>query len=191
MLIDLSSKPYIRYVSIFKNFKKEAGTSLTHDHSQIVAIPFVPRIIEVEIDASQKFYNKKNEEKGSRLIFQYDCFIVFTSYASIQPMEFWIIPKRHDNTIINLTKYEKRVFAKTLKKSLAALRLLVNDPAYNYGFHISLSKKTNEHYHWHLEVFHKLSIWAGFEKNTGVYINTVLPERDALELRKIIKNNSL
>ena len=201
MLTDLSAKPYIRYVSIFRNYGKEAGASLTHAHSQIVAIPFVPRIIEEEIEASQKFYNKnkkcvfcdiiKKEKKDSRLIFQNDCFVVFTPYASIQPMEFWIIPKRHDNTIINLTKYEKRVFAKTLKKSLTALRLLMSDPAYNYGFHISLSEKTKEHYHWHLEVYPKLSIWAGFEKNTGVYINTVTPERAALELRKIIKNNSL
>ncbi len=198
-LVILSSKPYVKFVSIFRNYGREAGASLTHAHSQIVAMPFVPIILREEIDACQKFYNKnkkcifcdiiKKETKGPRLIFQNDCFIVFAPFASIQPLEFWIIPKRHDNTIINLTKHEIKNFAQTLKKSLMALKLLVNDPPYNFGFHLSLDKKNKKFYHWHLEVYPKLSIWAGFEKNTGVYINTLPPERAALELRKIIKNN--
>jgi len=59
----------------------------------------------------------------------------------------------------------------------------------HFGFHISIDKKTEKYYHWHLEVYPKLSIWAGFEKSTGVYINTVPPENAASELRKGIKNS--
>ena len=120
-LVTFSSKPYVKYVSIFRNYGREAGASLTHAHSQIVAIPFVPLILEEEIDACQKIYNKnkkcifcdiiKKETLSPRLIFQNDCFIVFAPFASIQPLDFWIIPKRHDNTIINLIKHEIKNFA--------------------------------------------------------------------------------
>ena len=72
----------------------------------------------------------------------------------------------------------------SIKKGLSALRKLVDDPPYNYGFHLSIEKETKDYYHWHLEIYPKLSIWAGFEKSTGVYINTISPEKAALELRK-------
>jgi UDPglucose--hexose-1-phosphate uridylyltransferase len=62
----------------------------------------------------------------------------------------------------------------------------VNDPPYNFGFHLALNKKAHKHYHWHLEVYPRLAIWAGFEKSTGVYINTVTPEAAAEGLRKAI-----
>ena len=61
-LVILSSKPYVKFVSIFRNYGREAGVSLTHAHSQIVAMPFVPIILREEIDACQKFYNKNNSE---------------------------------------------------------------------------------------------------------------------------------
>ena len=78
-------------------------------------------------------------------------------------------------------------FAKTLKASLKALKDLVNDPPYNYGFHLALDKDAEDYYHWHLEVYPKLSIWAGFEISTGTYINTVTPETAAESLRQAIK----
>jgi len=63
---------------------------------------------------------------------------------------------------------------------------LVNDPPYNYGIHLSVDRQSKEFYHWHLEVYPSLAIWAGFEKNTGIYINTVPPETAAAELRKTL-----
>ena len=41
-LKDLSAKPYVKYVSIFRNYGQEAGASLSHAHSQIIATPMVP-----------------------------------------------------------------------------------------------------------------------------------------------------
>jgi UDPglucose--hexose-1-phosphate uridylyltransferase len=101
-------------------------------------------------------------------------------------MEFWIIPKKHASNILNLTEAEVSTFALTLKSSLKALKTLVNDPPYNYGFHLAINKDAEDYYHWHLEVYPKLSIWAGFELNTGLYINTVTPETAAAELKKTL-----
>jgi UDPglucose--hexose-1-phosphate uridylyltransferase len=60
----------------------------------------------------------------------------------------------------------------------------VNDPPYNYGFHLATNKEASKYYHWHLEVYPRLATWAGFEKSTGVYINTMTPETAAESMRK-------
>jgi UDPglucose--hexose-1-phosphate uridylyltransferase len=195
-LRDLSAKPYVRYVSIFRNHGLEAGASLSHAHSQIIATPFVPTIVEKEVAASKSFWNEhekcvfcdimERESKTPRLVLDNARFMVLAPYASVHPMEFWILPKKHDANLLSLTRTEKQAFAETLKASLKGLKDLVNDPSYNYGFHLSANKGAEDCYHWHLEVYPRLAIWAGFEKSTGMYINTVTPETAAAELRKAI-----
>jgi UDPglucose--hexose-1-phosphate uridylyltransferase len=195
-LRELSAKPYVHYVSIFRNHGLEAGASLSHAHSQIIATPFVPTIIDKEIAASKNFWNQhekcvfceiiKKETKSPRLVHDNARFVVLAPYASVHPMEFWILPKKHDANLLNLTQTETKAFAETLKASLKGLKDLVNDPPYNYGFHLSTNKDVENCYHWHLEVYPQLAIWAGFEKSTGMYINTVTPETAAAELRKAI-----
>jgi UDPglucose--hexose-1-phosphate uridylyltransferase len=194
---ELSAKPYVKYVSIFRNHGLEAGASLSHAHSQIIATPMVPTTIQNEIEASKAFHDKhgkcvfcdiiERETKGPRLISEDDFFVVLTPYAGVNPMEFWILPKKHAPNILNLTAPEVRAFGKNLKTSLKALKDQVNDPPYNYGIHLSINPEAQDSYHWHLEVYPKLGIWAGFEKSTGVYINTVTPETAADSLRKAMK----
>jgi UDPglucose--hexose-1-phosphate uridylyltransferase len=112
--------------------------------------------------------------------------MVFAPYASVHPLEFWILPKKHNSTMLDMTQTRVKTFAETLKISLKALKRLVTDPPYNFGFHLTTNDKARKHYHWHLEVYPKLAIWAGFEKSTGMYINTVTPETAAESLRKVI-----
>ncbi|MEM3874230.1 MAG: DUF4921 family protein [Candidatus Bathyarchaeia archaeon] len=195
-LVEMTSKPYVRYVSIFRNHGLEAGASLSHAHSQIIATPFVPKIVEEELKASKKFWQEKREcafcniikreQESPRFITENQDFVAFTPWASANPMEFWILPKRHTRTLLEITENEKLSLAKILRACFGALKSLLNDPPYNFGFHISLDEKTRQYYHWHLEVYPKLAIWAGFEKSTGIYINTVSPENAAESLRKAI-----
>jgi len=197
-LKELSSKPYVRYVSIFRNHGLEAGASLSHAHSQIIATPIIPTIIQKEIEASKELWKQnkkcpfckiiKKERNGPRLILENQHFLAFAPYASINPMEFWITPRKHETTLLDMQQNEAKALAETLKKCLKALKQLANDPPYNYGFHIASDAKTRNYYHWHLEVYPRLAIWAGFEKSTGMYINTVTPEAAAEELRKTISS---
>ncbi len=192
----LSSKPYVKYVSIFRNHGLEAGASLSHAHSQIIATPFVPKIAEEELKASRKFY-KKNEKcifcdilekelAETRLILENRDYVVFAPWASVNPLEFWIVPKEHKTTLLEMSHTEVKKFAKTLKRCMSGIDTLLGDPPYNYGFHLAMDKESRKYYHWHLEVYPKLAIWGGFEKSTGIYINTVSPEAAAESLRKAI-----
>jgi UDPglucose--hexose-1-phosphate uridylyltransferase len=193
-LRELSAKPYVKYVSIFRNHGLEAGASLSHAHSQIVAMPFVPTIVKEEMDASRKLWKRnrkcafcsiiKKERSGPRFVLENSKFTVFAPYASVNPMEFWAFPREHESSLLEMSRSEVKTFAETLKTCLLRLKMLVNDPPYNYGFHLALEKEAHDYYHWHLEVYPRLSIWAGFEKSTGVYINTMTPETAAESMRK-------
>jgi UDPglucose--hexose-1-phosphate uridylyltransferase len=195
-LAELAQKPYVQYVQVFRNHGLDAGASLSHAHSQIIAMPFVPSVISGERAAAKNHHIEhgscvfcdilKQEAQTPRLIMENAYFTVFAPYASVHPMEFWIAPKRHAPNFLDLTAQETEAFAKTLKTSLKALKDLVNDPPYNYGFHLAIDKAAEDYYHWHLEVYPKLTMWAGFEKSTGMYINTVQPETAAAELKNAL-----
>ena len=108
----LSAKPYVKYVSIFRNHGLEAGASLSHAHSQIIATPMVPTTVREEQKAAQTFYEDQDkcifcdiieaETKGPRLISETEDFVVLAPYASVNPMEFWILPKEHAPNLLNL-----------------------------------------------------------------------------------------
>ena len=193
----LSKKPYVQHVAIFRNHGREAGASLSHAHTQLIASPIVPTLIEEELEASKNYYNKnhecllcnvlKKEKESPRFIWENNSFVAFTPWASINPLEFWIFPKRHQSNMLNLSTSEVTDLAETIRLSLGGLQSLLNDPPYNFGFHTVLSEDTKDYYHWHLEVYPRLAIWAGFEKSTGMFINTISPEDAATELRSAIQ----
>lgn len=193
----LSAKPYTRYVSIFRNHGEAAGASLSHAHSQIIATPMLPAIPAQELDASKKHYEKQGtcifcdileeERMGPRFIWENESFLAFTPWAGIHPFEFWIFPKVHEASLLSMQSPTVDKFAEALKVCLCALKSLLNDPPYNYGFHIAPSRE-EEHYHWHLEVYPRLTIWAGFEKSNGTYINVMTPEKAAKDLRQTIES---
>ncbi len=192
----LSSKKYVGYVSIFRNHGRDAGASLSHAHTQVAAVPFVPVIVAEELKASRRFWREKGacvfcdilrkERDSPRLIWENKNFLVFAPWASVHSLEFWIAPKRHQPTLLDISDGEVEDLAEVLRLSLGGLNSLLNDPPYNFGFHVSPSEEHREYYHWHLEVYPKLATWAGFEKSCGMFINTVRPEDAAADLRDAI-----
>ncbi len=192
----ISTYDYVKYVSIFRNHGKEAGASLSHAHSQIIATPMVPKLILDELDASARFNKEKKgcafcsiiekESHSPRLIYQNSHFTAFASWAGIHPFEFWIIPQKHQSSILDISRNQIEALAKAVHSCFGALKKILNDPPYCFTFHIAPTCGKYNFYHWHIEVYPSLSVFAGFEKGTGIYINTVIPEKAALSLRRAI-----
>lgn len=182
------------YVQIFRNHGKEAGASLSHAHSQVIATPMVPKRISDELAACRSWLERegccpycevvKAERGGPRFIFENKGFIAFTPWASIYPFEFWILPKKHQHTLLQLDKREKKEFSRVLRICLGSLSKILNDPPYSYGFHVTPNHGKHEYFHWHLEVYPKLTIQAGFEDSTDMFINVTPPEIAAESLRE-------
>jgi UDPglucose--hexose-1-phosphate uridylyltransferase len=189
---DISKIDGIAYVLVFKNHGEEAGTSLSHEHSQLIALPQVPTLVEEELCAYKKYYDRTKkcifcdimtmEMNSERKIFENDKFVCFAPFASRFPFESWLLPKRHAGNITDLTDEEKNSLAESLKKVLTALSKMLKNPPYNYYLHIAPAR---EDFHFHIEICPRVTKLAGFELGSDIIINTMPPERAAAEFRNL------
>ncbi|PYV92203.1 MAG: galactose-1-phosphate uridylyltransferase [Acidobacteria bacterium] len=195
-MLDLKKDRRLRYILIFKNHGEAAGASIEHSHSQLIALPIVPKLVREEIDGSKAHFSFKERcvycdiirqelDSGSRVIDENQDFVIIAPYAPRFPFETWILPKTHDACFENAQKREYQNLSKILRTILLKVDRVLDYPAYNLVIHTSPIVETiNDFYHWHIEVMPKLSKIAGFEWGTGFYINPVPPEDAAKFLRE-------
>ena len=176
--------PGIKFVAMFKNHGLEAGTSLAHEHTQMVAYNRLPKNVEREIKAIANYHRKHRkcpycavvelERKGPRRIAENDSFLAFTPYASIFEFEAGIFSKKHVDSFSKLGEKETLDLAELIKKILTRLSEL-NAP-YNMYFH---EAPNGQKHHIHVKIVPRLITWGGFEHCTGCIINSVSPEEAA------------
>jgi len=194
-LIDLAHDPRFRYVMVFKNHGKAAGASLEHSHSQLVALPILPRMIVSELAGSKEYYQYKERcvfcdiihqerREGIRVVCENDLFIVVTPFAPRSPFEMWVLPKRHSSAYINMDDEAFHQLSLIFSECLRRLDACIKDAPYNFVLHTApLRSQPLEHFHWHFEIVPKLTQIAGFEWGSGFYINPTPPEEAAKYLR--------
>ncbi len=199
-IVELSKDEKTAYVQVFHNHGRDAGASLVHPHYQILTTPMVPPHIHSEISGAYHYHQnhgvciycdimKEEARLGERLVYEDDHFMVITAYASRKPFETWILPKRHAARYEDISLKEIEHLAHVLKRVLAALYTKLSDPPLNFYIHSmpTHSERTTKHeegaYHWHLTIFPRLTIWAGFEYATGIPVNPMPPEETAKFLR--------
>ncbi|MBN2518692.1 MAG: galactose-1-phosphate uridylyltransferase [Candidatus Altiarchaeota archaeon] len=182
------------YVSIFKNKGREAGASLSHSHSQLIAMYMLPHLVAKENEKAEQHYYTKGScpfcdyistIDKKRVAFETDSVIAITPNAPRYPYELWIFPKKHVANFSGLDDNAKSDFLSTLKKALKKLDKLSGSPPYNFYLHNS-PKGSERWYHFHLELLPRLSTYAGFELGSEVYICTVPPDMAAQFYREDI-----
>ena len=206
-LRDLYQDPRFKYILIFKNHGKRAGASLAHAHSQVIALPIVPRNVNIKLSAAKKHYEEKErclicdlieQEKDtqSRVILSDNGFFAFTPYASRFPFEVFIAPIIHNYSFAEITDEDLERFSHFLKNILLRIKTLLKNPPFNYVLSTSPNTEaipkfpdqwvTIQHdYHWHIDIIPRLVRIAGFEWGSGFYINPSTPELAAQYLREV------
>jgi UDPglucose--hexose-1-phosphate uridylyltransferase len=172
----IEKMPGVKYVQVFKNHGKSAGTSIQHSHSQIIAYNLMPSVVREEEEACgdvcQYCRIIREEASSPRAIMQNSGAFALAPYASRYPFESWVFPKRHIKRIDELTDSELLDFSEALLTVLRKLRLL--QAHYNLVIHYGTRRL-----HFHVEVLPRLATWAGFELATGTIINSMPPEKAA------------
>ncbi|NOX25365.1 MAG: galactose-1-phosphate uridylyltransferase [Deltaproteobacteria bacterium] len=196
-LIDLAHDPRFRYVMIFKNQGKAAGASLEHSHSQLVALPILPRMIVSELQGSLTYYKYKERcifcdiirqerRDAVRVVCENDMFIVIAPFAPRSPFEMWVLPRQHSADYITMSDHQFEMLTQIFSECLRRLDKCVPNVPYNFVLHTApLRSKPLEHFHWHFEIAPKLTQIAGFEWGSGFYINPTPPEDAAKYLREV------
>jgi len=193
--IALMNRKSVNYIQIFHNHGKEAGASIAHPHSQLMAIPVISPYIRLELDGAERYYRstrrkvfgvivEHERETKKRIVFENEHFIAFCPFASRAAFEVWIVGKRPNPYFERITDEEKFAAAEALRKSLRAIHDGLNDPPFNFYIHTApCDGKDYPHYQWHIEILPHTATWAGFELSTGIEISTIKPEAAAEYLR--------
>ncbi|MDH5526810.1 MAG: galactose-1-phosphate uridylyltransferase [Nitrospirota bacterium] len=194
--VDLKRDFRFRYVLIFKNQGEAAGASLEHPHSQLIALPVVPKRVHEELVGARRHFEYKERcifcdilrqemKEGTRVVLENEEFVVVSPYAARFPFETWILPKKHQSSFETLDAAQSHALARILKNLLQRLDRVLGNPPFNYMLHTTpLQEGPNEYYHWHMEVIPKLTKVAGFEWGSGFYINPTPPEEATRFLRE-------
>lgn len=196
-ILDLRRDSRLRYILIFKNRGAAAGASLYHTHSQLIALPIVPKTVKEELVGCRNYYDMKERcifcdivrqelRDGSRIVLENDQMVALCPYAPRFPFEVWILPKNHNAFFEDSKDYEFRGLAQAMTLVFKKLDKALNNPPYNFILHTSpISDKTTTYYHWHFEIMPTLTKVAGFEWGSGFYINHTPPENSAEFLREL------
>ncbi len=194
-ILDLEKDPRIQYVMVFKNHGEAAGASLEHPHSQLIATPIVPIMVEEELEGAERHYRIKKrciwcdiirqERRGDgRIILEAEGFVALAPFAPRFPFETWILPSAHCSGFEETEVAELRPLGRLLGEILRRMGKVLGDPPYNYLLHSAPLRAAGlDHFHWHLEIIPKLTRVAGFEWGTGFFINPTPPEEAARYLR--------
>jgi len=181
----LSKKKEIKYVQIFKNHGGEAGTSIIHEHSQVVSLPHIPTSIQEKITMAKKFGADPYasiiaiEKDSERKVMENSAFLAFCPFASRFNYEVWILPKKPLRSFEQFEPVDYELLADILKHVLVKLKQL--NVSYNY--YVCYSPK-GEKLRFHIEITPRIATWAGFELGTGMIINSVFPEDAAKFYRR-------
>lgn len=194
--LSLMKKKSVNYIQVFHNHGKEAGASLAHPHSQLMAIPVVSPYIQLELTGAERYFRSTRKkvysvmaeyesETKTRVIFENDAFIAFCPFASRSAFEVWVMPKKSSPYFERIRDEEKFRAAEALRAALFSIYRGLGDPAYNFYLHTSpCDGKDYPHYGWHIEILPHTSTWAGFELSTGIEISAIEPEKAAEFLRE-------
>src|SRR5207249_4010583 len=92
-VLDLRQDRRLRYTVLFKNHGEAAGAALEHTHSQLIALPVIPKRVREEIDGAKSYFDYKERcifcdivqqelRTGARLVTETDFFVVLCPYAA-------------------------------------------------------------------------------------------------------------
>ncbi|MGA8753831.1 galactose-1-phosphate uridylyltransferase [Candidatus Deferrimicrobium sp.] len=196
-VLDLKNDHRFKSVLIFKNHGASAGASLTHSHSQLIALPVIPKRVMEEMNGCREYYRFRDRclfcdiivqemDQKVRIVEETGEFLAFSPYAPRFPFETWIVPKRHQCAYEMIEGDQAKALASVFRRTLRRLNLALENPPFNFIVHSApFLERAADFFHWHIEIMPKLTKVAGFEWGSGFYINPTPPEESAKYLREL------
>ncbi|HUC30868.1 MAG TPA: hypothetical protein VMR80_14825 [Candidatus Acidoferrum sp.] len=205
-ILDLKRDPRVKYVSLFKDYGKNAGQEFSHPTSQITATMFVPRRVLYELRAGRDYFVTKErcvfcdiiqqeERQAQRVIEARGDYLALCPYAPRVPYETWILPRNHDASFerTGLNKPGLRTnLAALLRRTLQRVRSVTEEfhlvlhtspsamhPLKNLGYW----KTIDDDYHWHIEILPVVGAKAKSYTFKEVYYSPVSSETAVKQLR--------
>jgi UDPglucose--hexose-1-phosphate uridylyltransferase len=95
----------------------------------------------------------------------------------------WIVPRQEQPNFAAVPPEEVGEVARLVRELIGCIERALGPVGYNFLLHSQpFDTSSYDYYHWHIELFPRITKVAGFEWSTGVFINTTAPEAAADEL---------
>jgi UDPglucose--hexose-1-phosphate uridylyltransferase len=199
----LSLDPRIAHVTIFKNHGADAGTSLEHPHSQMIATPVISYQVRQRFQEAMQHYDdfgccmfcqlvEEELQDARRVVIESEHFVATELFASPSPFFTHIYPKRHMASFGDISAVEITDLGRVLRALLGKLYHGLENPDFNFTIRTAPAECVGVRYfHWYMSVIPRLSRTAGFELGSGMFINSVIPEQAAEFLRNVKVENAV
>jgi UDPglucose--hexose-1-phosphate uridylyltransferase len=187
----LGGRDDIAYVLVFENRGAEVGATIPHPHGQIFAYPDVPPVPARELAAAECALCR--EQPGARLVAEAGGWRAWVPHASVYPYGLVVAPVAHAPDLPSLDGTSRDGLAATLVDVLRRLDALWSRPMpYMMWFHqrpFDGGEWPTAHVHLEIAVPQRapgvMRYIAGGELGSGMYVNPVVPEAAAAELRAV------
>ncbi|MCG3173316.1 MAG: Galactose-1-phosphate uridylyltransferase [Myxococcota bacterium] len=196
-IFDLRRDIRIKHITLFKNHGLAAGATLSHSHSQLIGLPFVPHRMQEMLAGAERHHQQHERcvycdmvhhevSEGERLVHHTENFVVLCPYASAVPFETWIIPRQHISHFDGIDAGWLHDLAHVISSVIRRVDIALEKPAFNLVLESApVSLGPLPHFHWHLRILPRITGYAGFEWASGCMINFTPPEEAAQFLHRI------
>jgi UDPglucose--hexose-1-phosphate uridylyltransferase len=199
---ELMSREDVAYVTVFENTGVAIGVTMPHPHGQIYSFPFVPPLVEREMESASNYFGERGKclyceilagelKDGARIVAENEGFVAFLPFHGRFPTEMNIYSRRHFGALGDLTEAETRQLAAMLSEVRRKYDAL-------YGIPMPLmmlvrqrpARETAEWFHFHVDFLPiqrsetKLKYLAAVESGCGTFLNDTRAEEMAVRLRK-------
>ncbi|CAN8101923.1 unnamed protein product [Discula destructiva] len=187
-------KEQLRYLQIFENKGAAMGCSNPHPHCQVWTTSTLPEEPGKELAAMSKYradhggrhlladYVKLEIEKGERLVWQNDGFVVVCPWWAVWPFEVLVIAKRHVRALVDLSDEERIWFAEAVQEVTRRYdNLFECSFPYSSGIHqapIDCTEDEAENSYFHMHFYPPLLRSATVRKFLVGYEMLAEPQRD-------------
>src|SRR5262249_15170880 len=161
---------------------RDAGTSLEHPHSQLIATPVISHQIRERIQQALNHYDEFGEcifcqmigeelQEQSRVVMTTEHFVALELFASPTPFCTHIYPRRHMASFGDISAAEIVDLGRVLRTMVAKLYHGLENPDFNFTIRSAPAECVGVRYfHWYVSIIPRLTRVAGFELGSGMFI---------------------
>jgi UDPglucose--hexose-1-phosphate uridylyltransferase len=160
----------IEYAVAFKNSGPAAGETLSHPHSQLIALASAPR--------SDDRCEICHELRDPAIVDREGSMLAVAPRGARLPYELFVTAREHGSSFSREERPDE--LARLVRRVLGRIRQRFNAPSFNWYVEEFAADR-----HYALVIIPRLTNVAGFELASGMWINVVEPERVVRELGSV------
>jgi UDPglucose--hexose-1-phosphate uridylyltransferase len=196
---ELAENDAFEYIYLFENKGDVIGVTLSHPHGQIYAYPFVPQTLQTELVAEREHFEATGklladdwlefeieESERKRVLFENDSFVALVPFFARYTFEVHVVAKKPLSSLRRFDDCELDDLANALH---TVARMYDQLFGFSLPYIMAMHQFDSPWSRFHVEFYppnrsaEKLKYLAGSEAGAGAFINDLLPEEAAENLR--------